>query len=113
MDIVFSKQAAAHETFSNGSSSHSSFEDDSEGGVTSAPMPSVSSQLLLKPSSKAQARSDHNHHAASRALDRDVVLRRIRDHRSLNRVRNALLALQSGVQHGETWVDPDDAFSSP
>ncbi|CAL1380446.1 unnamed protein product [Linum trigynum] len=110
INMLFSKQAA-HET---SPSSLCLSEDDGEGKDTTSRPPPVSSQLLLKPSSKAQAaRNDHNHHAASRALDRDVVLRRIRDHRSLNHVRSALLSLRSGARHSTMWADPEDAFSSP
>lgn len=71
----------------------------------------VSSQLYLK-SSAAQA--------SSKALDKEAVLRRIRHHKSLNKVRGAFQALVSSsgqanaaASEEQNWLDKDDAFSSP
>ncbi|KAF2283653.1 hypothetical protein GH714_013279 [Hevea brasiliensis] len=48
----------------------------------------VSTQLHLKSSSKP----------SSRALDKEVILRRLRHHKSMNKVRNALQALASSSE---------------
>lgn len=76
---------------------------------------SVTSQLILK-SSSAAARD------GSQPLDRDVVLKRIRHHKSMNKVRNALQALLAADDHADAhslpdneqkWLQLGDAFSSP
>jgi hypothetical protein len=66
----------------------------------------ISSQLHLKPS--------------PRALDKQAVLRRIRHHKSLNKLRGAFqhLVTSSGQANKASildhkWLNPDDAFSSP
>lgn len=59
--------------------------------------------------------------SSSKSLDKDVVLRRIRHHKNLNRVRGALQALLSSSEHANyadpvqqhKWVDQNDNFSSP
>ncbi|KAJ4714994.1 Histone-lysine N-methyltransferase [Melia azedarach] len=48
--------------------------------------------------------------------DKEVVLRRIRHHKNLNKIKSALQALvnSSGGQVQEhKWLDQNDAFSSP
>ena len=64
----------------------------------------ISSQLHLKSSS-------------TRALEKDRILRRIRHHRSVNKVKNAFQAMVSGssdqAAYQKRWLDPEDAFSSP
>jgi hypothetical protein len=66
------------------------------------PVSPISSQLHLKPSPQA--------------LDKEAVLRRIRHHKSLNKVRGAFQALVSvsgaSIQD-QKWLNQDDAFSSP
>ncbi|KAG5245641.1 hypothetical protein IMY05_005G0106300 [Salix suchowensis] len=67
----------------------------------------VSSQLHLKPS--------------AHAMDRDVILKRIRHHKTVNKVKKALQALAASSLDQENmasayqqkWQDPQDAFSSP
>ncbi|KAJ9170784.1 hypothetical protein P3X46_018863 [Hevea brasiliensis] len=72
----------------------------------------ISTQIQLK-SSSSQASS-------CKALDKEVILKRLRHHKSLNKVRNVFQALVSSSEHGnmisesqQRWLDPDDAFSSP
>lgn len=71
----------------------------------------VTSQLHLK--SPAQT---------SETLDKDVVLRRIRHHKCVNKVRSAFQALVSSASPGQAdrvsayeqkWLEQDDAFSAP
>lgn len=76
-------------------------------------MNSVTSQLCLKSSSVASRQK-------SQALDKDVVLRRIRRHKSMNKVRNALHALLAADDQADTfadnqqrWLQLGDAFTSP
>ncbi|KAL3525743.1 hypothetical protein ACH5RR_014115 [Cinchona calisaya] len=80
---------------------------------------SVTSQLLLKSSSSASAAS---HRAGSQTLDKDVVLRRIRHHKSMNKIRNAFQALLAVAddhadavadKYEQKWLQLGDAFSSP
>ncbi|KAJ6304910.1 hypothetical protein OIU78_020457 [Salix suchowensis] len=67
----------------------------------------VSSQLHLKPS--------------AHAMDRDVILKRIRHHKTVNKVKKTLQALAASSLDQENmasayqqkWQDPQDAFSSP
>ncbi len=63
----------------------------------------VSSQLYLKSSTQA----------SSKTLDKEAVLRRIRHHKNLNKVRGALQALISNSVQEQKWMDPDDVFSAP
>lgn len=80
---------------------HSEVEDNQ---VLTSP---VSSQLHLKPS--------------AHAMDRDVILKRIRHHKTVNKVKKTLQALAASSLDQENmasayqqkWQDPQDAFSSP
>ncbi|PIN04127.1 hypothetical protein CDL12_23342 [Handroanthus impetiginosus] len=68
----------------------------------SEPIGSVSSQLFLKSSS-------HN-------LDKDVVLRRLRHHKTMSKVRNAfqsMLAADTEELCVEKWLQQGDTFTSP
>ncbi|OWM68280.1 hypothetical protein CDL15_Pgr004762 [Punica granatum] len=58
--------------------------------------------------SSARASSDHS-------MDKEAVLRRIRHHKYLNRVRGAIqAAFQDGSRPDRRFrEDPEDAFSSP
>ncbi|KAF7136549.1 hypothetical protein RHSIM_Rhsim08G0109000 [Rhododendron simsii] len=50
----------------------------------------------------------------SQPLDKEVVLRRIRHHKCLNKIRNTFQALLSTPPPSEhRWLEPDDAFSAP
>ncbi|KAJ4843710.1 hypothetical protein Tsubulata_024556 [Turnera subulata] len=51
----------------------------------------------------------------SKALDKQVILRRIRHRKSLNKVRNAFqeLVMKGSAPNQQNWMDPDDSFSSP
>lgn len=59
--------------------------------------------------------------SSSKALDKDVVLRRLRHHKSLTKVRGALQALVSRSEHADyvdsvyqqKWLDQNDNFLSP
>lgn len=70
----------------------------------------VTSQLYLK-SSSAAARH------GSETLDKNVVLRRIRHHKSMNKVRNAFQALLAAddtvADNEQKWLQLGDTFSSP
>ncbi|CAK9158711.1 unnamed protein product [Ilex paraguariensis] len=71
---------------------------------------SVTSQLYLKSSSSSA------HHTSEKALDKDVVLRRLRHHKCLNRIKNTFGALLSTTPSGgqrQKWLEQDDAFSAP
>ncbi|KAK7858697.1 hypothetical protein CFP56_010477 [Quercus suber] len=71
----------------------------------------ISSQLYLKSSTQAP----------SKTLDKEAVLRRIRLHKNLNKIRGALQALVAGSSEQtniasmleQKWQDPEDAFSAP
>ncbi|GMN29818.1 hypothetical protein TIFTF001_002572 [Ficus carica] len=63
----------------------------------------ITSQLYLKSSS-------------SKALNKEVVLRRIRHHKCLNKVRSAfqgLLTTSHEEDAHQKWLDQNDNFSSP
>lgn len=64
----------------------------------------VSSELHLK-SSKF----------SSQTLDKEVVLRRLRHHRSINRIKSAFEGLRvcSTSTQEQMWLQQDDVFSSP
>ncbi|CAK7339470.1 unnamed protein product [Dovyalis caffra] len=67
----------------------------------------ISSQLHLKPS--------------VHSMDKDVILKRIRHHKTANKVKNAFRALATSglgqenmvLANQRKWLDPDDMFSSP
>ncbi|KAJ1419092.1 hypothetical protein SESBI_15360 [Sesbania bispinosa] len=68
----------------------------------------ISSQLHLK-----------SPKASSETLDKQVVLRRIRHRKSINRIKSAFEGLR-GSTEGKTasaqeqkWLEQDDAFSAP
>ncbi|POO02648.1 hypothetical protein TorRG33x02_016340 [Trema orientale] len=61
------------------------------------------------------------HLKSSKSLNKDVVLRRIRHHKYLSRVRSAFQGLVSSSEEGgyvdsvdeQRWLDQNDNFSSP
>lgn len=70
----------------------------------------ISMQLYLKSSAEA----------SSKTLDKKAVLRRIRHHKNLQKVRAVFQSLVSSSGQAKTasiqeqkWLDPEDAFSSP
>ncbi|KAG2724611.1 hypothetical protein I3843_01G025200 [Carya illinoinensis] len=70
----------------------------------------ISMQLYLKSSAGA----------SSKTLDKEAVLRRIRHHKSLNKVRGAFQSLVSSSGQAKTssiqeqkWLDQEVAFFSP
>lgn len=71
----------------------------------------ITRQLYLRSSSTSR---DSSSSTTTEVLDRKVVLKRIRHHKSLNKVKSAFQALVSSSesgQHEHRWLD--DAFSSP
>ncbi|EXB37238.1 hypothetical protein L484_020297 [Morus notabilis] len=69
----------------------------------------ITSQLYLKSSSSSSSSSKAN-------LNKDVVLRRIRHHKCLNKVRSAfqgLLVSSDSEEAQQKWLDQNDSFSSP
>ncbi|KAI5665863.1 hypothetical protein M9H77_15716 [Catharanthus roseus] len=78
---------------------------------TSIENASVTSQLyLLKSSSSSSTRRP------SESLDKEIVLRRIRHHKSMNKVRNALQSLLANSPASDSeykWLELGDNFSSP
>ncbi|GAV86775.1 hypothetical protein CFOL_v3_30201 [Cephalotus follicularis] len=65
----------------------------------------ITSQLYLRSSST---------HTSSHALDKEVVLKRIRRHKYLNKVRGVFQALRSSPRSAkieQEWLDQGDAFS--
>ncbi|KAA8547280.1 hypothetical protein F0562_003856 [Nyssa sinensis] len=81
----------------------------SEGRDDAGTINSVTSHLYLKSSSSSSAHS-------SETLDKDVILRRIRHHKCLNKVRTTFQALvnsSSSSAHEHKWLEVNDAFSGP
>ncbi|KAG8384490.1 hypothetical protein BUALT_Bualt04G0123100 [Buddleja alternifolia] len=78
-----------------------SFSTDTDG--SNETLGTVSSQLYLK--------------SSSRSLDKDVVLRRLRHHKTLSRVKNtfqSLIAPHSTMEpYEEKWLQHGDVFTSP
>ncbi|KAH6832320.1 hypothetical protein C2S53_007418 [Perilla frutescens var. hirtella] len=68
------------------------------------PLGSVSSQLFLKSSSH-------------RSLDKDVVLRRLRHHKTVSRLKSAFHAIMAAPpphdDYDEKWLQRGDTFTSP
>ncbi|KAJ0039817.1 hypothetical protein Pint_28168 [Pistacia integerrima] len=97
------------------SKAETSFSDDS--GKTnlkhSEEQDHITRQLCLK--------SSPTKHDSSEALDKQLVLKRIRHHKCLSKVRSAVQALVSNGSeqantvsvHQQKWLDHDDVFSSP
>ncbi|OAY33869.1 hypothetical protein MANES_13G131800v8 [Manihot esculenta] len=74
----------------------------------------ISTQIHLKSSSSS------NQASSSSVMDREVILRRIRHHKTLKKVQNAFQALISSSEHEnmvsknrQRWLDHEDCFSSP
>ncbi|KAE8699980.1 putative Vacuolar protein sorting-associated protein 13C [Hibiscus syriacus] len=64
----------------------------------------VTSQLQIRSSARS----------SRAALEKEVVLRRIRNHKCKNRVRSAFQALVGGdVQAQDKWMELGDAFTCP
>ncbi|KAL1824357.1 hypothetical protein ACET3Z_011135 [Daucus carota] len=68
---------------------------------------SVTNKLYIKASSSAQAQH------SSGTLDREVVLRRIRQHKCLKKVQNTFQALLPQAASHQGWLEQDDVFTSP
>ncbi|WCJ31022.1 hypothetical protein M5689_012540 [Euphorbia peplus] len=81
---------------------------------------------LLVPESMSQHQQSDDHNleklevsselhlkSSSQSLDKNVVLKRIRHHKNLNKFRNAFHSLLIGSSSSARWSDPEDAFSSP
>lgn len=77
--------------------------DDNLGSTNS----SVTSHLYIKASSSAQTQP------SSGTLDKQVVLRRIRQHKCLKKVQNTFQALLPQASSHQGWLEQDDVFSSP
>ncbi|GLU19953.1 hypothetical protein SLE2022_361730 [Rubroshorea leprosula] len=76
-----------------------------EGGDVQTLSP-ITSHLCLKSSASS----------SPEALDKEAVLRRIRHHKSLNKVRTALHAMAGGsgkTNWEQKWLELTDAFSCP
>ncbi|CAA2981303.1 Hypothetical predicted protein [Olea europaea subsp. europaea] len=71
---------------------------------------SVTTQLFLKSSSSRRS---------AQRLDKDVVVRRLRFHKTLNRVKNTFQAIRAPQDGGtvsdynEKWLEQGDNFSFP
>lgn len=68
----------------------------------------ITSQLYLKSSSSSSSSKAN--------LNKDVVLRRIRHHKCLNKVRSAfqgLLVSSDSEEAQQKWLDQNDSFSFP
>lgn len=71
----------------------------------SEPLGSVSSQLFLK--------------SSAQSLDKDVVLRRLRHHKTMSKVKNAFQAMlaprlaNTEEPYEEKWLQKGDSFTSP
>ncbi|CAI9752817.1 unnamed protein product [Fraxinus pennsylvanica] len=71
---------------------------------------SVTTQLFLKSSSTQRS---------AQRLDKDVVLRRLRYHKTLNKVKNTFQAIRAPEDGGtvsdynEKWLEQGDNFSFP
>nr|XP_048335980.1 uncharacterized protein LOC125423973 [Ziziphus jujuba var. spinosa] len=104
--IISKAQSSLSEVQSNGRLNHEKDgKDSSESPDTGS---HITSELYLRSSSKS--------------LDKDVVLRRLRQHKSLNKIKGAFQALlSSSSEHAnyadsvqqQKWVDQNDNFSSP
>lgn len=77
---------------------HYESEDTNKDDSANSKVGPVSNQLFLKSSSKS--------------LDKQLVLRRIRHRKSLNKVKTAFEALLGTPQSQSQWLQ-DDAFSAP
>ncbi|GAU17421.1 hypothetical protein TSUD_232980 [Trifolium subterraneum] len=66
----------------------------------------ISSELHLKSSLSSKSSS---------TLDKEVVLQRIRHHKSINRIKSAFegLCRYSASAQEQKWLQQDDVFSSP
>lgn len=77
----------------------------------SATVGAISSQLHLKSSLSPKA--------SSQTLNKQVVLQRIRQRKSLNRIKSAFEGLLGSSEgntasaYEEMWLQQDDAFSAP
>lgn len=67
----------------------------------------ISSELHLKSSLSSKS--------SSQTLDKEVVLRRIRHQKSLNRIKSVFESFQgcSASAQEQKWLQQDDVFSSP
>jgi hypothetical protein len=67
----------------------------------------ISSELHLKSSLSPKS--------SSQTLDKEVVLQRIRHHKSINRIKSAFEVLRgcSASAQEQKWLQQDDVFSSP
>lgn len=61
---------------------------------------------------KASSSSAHTQ-PSSGTLDKQVVLRRIRQHKCLKKVQNTFQALLPQPSSHQGWLEQDDVFSSP
>ncbi|PRQ47767.1 hypothetical protein RchiOBHm_Chr2g0103311 [Rosa chinensis] len=110
MAFIISK---AHQQPSFSSESDLQKQNHSKDGDDQVRSDSITSQLYLKSSSNSKAAA---------ALDRDVVLRRIRHYKNLRKVKTAFQALMGSSELQEatstktgiaSWLDQEDSFSSP
>lgn len=107
MDSMVSKaQATLSEETDNKVSRVKEYPEDSTKAseTESTSQDLITTQLYLKPSSNS----------SSKALDKDVVLRRIRHHKNLNKFRSAFQAFfNNSEQVHEELLKQNDVFSSP
>jgi len=80
---------------------------DHQEDENSATVNAISSELHLKSSLSSKS--------SSQTLDKEVVLRRIRHQKSLNRIKSVFegfLSSSASAQE-QKWLQQDDVFSSP
>lgn len=84
------------------SKNQSSFSGEAQSKDGGEALGSVSTHLSLK--------------SSSRSLEKEAVLRRLRHHKTMNRVKNAfhaIMAPQLEDLYDEKWLQQGDSFSSP
>lgn len=84
-------------------SSEAEAEAEAQSKDVTEPLGSVTSQVLLKASSR-------------QSMDRDAVRRRLRHHKAMSKVKNALCAIMAPPplqDSDEKWLQQGDGFSFP
>ncbi|EEF40060.1 conserved hypothetical protein [Ricinus communis] len=98
------------------SQSQQSLSSEDKENQTQVELGPISTQLHLISSSSSS--SSHSS-SSSKALDKEVILRRIRHHKSLNKLRNVFQALAGSSEHvnfvsdNSAGLDLQDVFSCP
>ncbi|KAL8044373.1 hypothetical protein ABFX02_08G042700 [Erythranthe guttata] len=106
MAFIISKRQQPSSSFSD-NSEKLSFNNKDGGGENEKVSETVSTQLLLKPSPES--------------LDKEVVLRRLRHHKTMVKVKNVFQAVLTPPPsphtdrelYEEKWLQQGDSFTSP